>query len=131
LNRHRAIVITIFLGLAPLSAGCGKRTGVERFPVYGTVKFANGDKFSGTISFQPERGPAANTGVTNGTYKFDRNNGPVAGKQTVKFKPLISRSRIPEPPPKNNTLPATKTEWSQSTEVSNDGQNLHDFTLEN
>ena len=128
-NSHRAIVFSILLGLAPLFVGCGKRKGVERFPVHGAVKLANGEKLSGTISFLPARGPAATTALTEGSYKFDRRNGPVAGQQTVIVKRGVSGPRVFEPPARKKANLGTKTEWNQSTDVSDDGQYLHDFTL--
>jgi len=129
-KRHRAIVIVILLGLTPLLVGCGKRTGLERFPVHGTVTLANGEKFSGSIIFLPATGPAATTGLKDGAYQFDRNNGPVAGAQKVVVKRSVARSRIPDSRLKQDATPTTKTEWNESVEVSNDGHYLHDFTLE-
>jgi hypothetical protein len=36
-----------------------------------------------SISFLPASGPVANGEIINGKYEFTRENGPVAGKQTV------------------------------------------------
>ena len=60
-------------------AGCGQGKGVERLPVHGTVTLSSGEKLSGSITFLPAKGqlgPAATTKLAEGSYKFDRSNGP-------------------------------------------------------
>ncbi len=128
-NGHRAMVIAILLGLAPFAVGCSKGKSVERFPIHGTVKLANGEKFDGSITFLPDKGPAANIKVAEGRYKFDPSNGPVAGPQTVIVKRMVPMPRVP----KFSGQPAKQeanSEWTLRTEVSDDGQYLRDFTLE-
>ncbi len=129
LNSHRATVVLILLGLLPLLAGCGRGKRVERLPVHGTVTLSNGEKPSGSITFLPAKGqlgPAATTKLAEGSYKFDRSNGPAAGPQTVIVKRVVSRSRIPDKKP----LSKVKAEWTEAANVSDDGQYLHNFTLE-
>ena len=81
------IVVSIFLGLAPLLGGCGKK-GVERLPLHGTVTVASGEKVNGSITFRPAdgRGPSANVKLAEGSYQFDRKNGPAAGPHIVIVK---------------------------------------------
>ena len=132
-NSHRAIAVSILVGLAPLLVGCGKGNGVDRLPVHGTVTLASGEKLSGSITFTPAKGQLglpAGTKLTEGSYKFDRNNGPVAGPQTVIVTRVFPRSSVMESPPDNKAVPGTKAKWNQSTDISDDGQYVHDFTLE-
>ncbi len=134
-NDHRAIVSLFLLGLAPLLVGCGRGEVVERYPVHGTVTLANGARLSGSITFLPAKGrpgPAATTALVEGSYRFDRSNGPAAGSHAVKImKRNNSRSRIPQSPSDGQAAEKTRMEWTESTDVSDDGQYLHDFTLEN
>lgn len=132
LSSHRAIVSSILLGLAPLLVGCGRGKVVERFPVHGTVRLANGERLSGSITFLPAKGrpgPGATTALVEGSYRFDRSNGPVAGPQTVIVKRIVPRSRVPELPTDKQSAQTANSEWTESTDVSDDGQYLHDFTL--
>jgi hypothetical protein len=134
-NSHRVIVSSTLLGLASLLIGCGREEAVERFPIHGTVTFANGEKLNGSITFLPAKGrpgPAATTALVEGSYRFDRSNGPAAGPHTVKImKRNNSRSRIPKSPSDGQAAEKTRMEWTESTDVSDDGPYLHDFTLEN
>ena len=100
--------------------------------MHGTVTIANGERLSGSITFLPDkgqRGPAATTGLVEGSYKFDRSNGPSAGPHTVLMKRIVPRSRIPEPHVSKQTIAITKAEWTTSADVADDGQYLHDFSL--
>ncbi len=124
----------ILLGLAPVLVGCGRGTGVDRLPVHGTVTLANGEKLSGSITFRPAQGrsgPAATTNLTDGSYQFNRGNGPTAGSQTVIVMRIVPRSRIPQASTDKQALPNAKSQWTQSADISDDGQYLYDFTLEN
>ena len=130
-NSRRAIVSSVLLGLAPLLAGCGGGTGVERLPVHGTVTFPNGEKPDCSITFLPAKGrpgPSATTRVVGGRYKFDRNNGPAAGPHSVMLTRLFPRSgTIPTADKKASA--GMKTEWTESADVLDDGQYEQDFTL--
>ena len=133
MNSHRAIVVWILLGLAPLLVGCDKGQGGERLPVHGTVRFANGEKPGGWITFLPAKGragPAATTALAEGCYKFDRSNGPLAGPQTVIVKRVVPRSIALKAIADKQHVQKTKNQWTRSVNVLDDGQYLHDFTLE-
>jgi hypothetical protein len=130
---HRGILIVFLLGLAPLLAGCGRKNEVVRFPVHGTVVLADGAKLSGSISFLPAKGqsgPAATTALTDGSYKFDRSNGPAAGPHTVIVKRIVPRPRVPDPLTVKRPIQKAGMEWTRTAEVADDGRYLHDFTLE-
>ena len=135
-NSHRFIVVSILFGLAPLLVGCGRGTSVDRLPVHGTVTLADGGMFNGSITFLPANGrpgPAATMLVADGSYKFDRNNGPTAGAQTVIMKRIVPRSRIPEKKEivqkGKKAFQKTQGEWTLSADILDDGQYLQDFTL--
>lgn len=128
-NSRRAITNSILLGLALLVVGCGKGTSVKRFPVYGAVTLVSGEKLNGSITFLPasgRKGPAATTALVDGNYRFDRNNGPAAGLQTV----IVSEARTARSLPTKRVVEKTRREWTLSIDVTDDGQYSHDFTLE-
>ncbi len=132
MNSQRTIIVSIFLGLAPLLIGCGKGKGVERLPLHGTVTLANGERPSGSISFLPAKGqsgPSATAKLANGSYQFDRSNGPAAGPHTVKVKRIVPRSSVMESLAKKQPIAKTQSEWTSSADVANDGQYLQDFDL--
>ncbi len=148
MNSHRVVVVSLLLGLAPLLAGCGQGSGVKRLPVHGTVAFANGETLNGSITFRPADGlgPAATTKLEEGSYQFDRGNGPTAGPQIVIMRRVVSRSRIPDKKQavqqykqaaqqykqaqKNKqAIPKSEGEWTSSADLADDGQYLQDFTL--
>ena len=133
MHGQRAIVVSILLGLVPLLGGCSKGRGVERLPVHGTVTLANGGKFSGSITFLPaggRLGPAATTKLTDGSYLFNRGNGPTAGSQKVIVMRVVPRANVLNAIAEKKPMLATKTQWTQSADVADDGEYLHDFTLE-
>jgi hypothetical protein len=130
---HRSILLSILLGLAALFVGCGKNSELERLPVHGTVRLANGETLSDcSISFLPKkgvRGPSATTGLTGGSYKFDRDNGPTAGPHTVKVTRIERSRHLPGPLGGKPPDPKAKREWTTSADVLNDGKYLLDFDL--
>ncbi len=134
MDSHRSIVVCTLLGLALLVSGCGRGKGLQRIPLHGTVRLSNGEKISGSISFVPvkgQAGPAANTKLAEGSYTFDRSNGPTAGPHCVFVKRVDPGSRIPRLPPANQKpVPNAKAEWTQNAEISDDGQYLLNLTLE-
>jgi len=100
--------------------------------MHGTVALASGEKPSGSITFLPTKGragPAATTTLAEGSYQFDRSNGPMAGPKTVIVKRFVPRANVLRTLINKKAIPQTNTEWTQSVEVSDDGQCLHDFTL--
>lgn len=70
-------------------AGCGGNSGPVRASVEGSV-FLNGEPLKqGVIRFMPigdTAGPATSGTITNGTYKLEGDNGPVAGTNRVEIE---------------------------------------------
>ena len=100
--------------------------------MHGTVTLANGEKPNGSITFLPAKGatgPAATTTLVEGSYQFDRRNGPMTGSKTVIVKRFVPRANVLQTLTNKKAIPQTKTEWTQSVEVSDDGQYLHDFIV--
>lgn len=107
---------------------------MERFPVHGIVTVVNGERFNGSITFLPTNGrmgPSATTKVADGSYQFDRSNGPAAGPHTVIVKKGIPTPRIPDSVSARQSIPNTKTVWTESVDVADDGRYEHNFTLKN
>ncbi len=100
--------------------------------MHGTVTLASGEKPSGSITFLPAKGgagPAATTALAEGSYQFDRSNGPLAGPKTLIVKRFVPRAIVLQTLNNKKAAQQTKTEWAQSVEVSDDGKYLHDFIL--
>jgi hypothetical protein len=73
-------------GVFFVNGGCRHADGPPRIAVFGTVTSPSGDPINGMVSFLPEAGttgPAATASLIDGTFEFDRGNGPVAGKYRV------------------------------------------------
>jgi hypothetical protein len=130
-NSHRSIVIVVCFGLALLAAGCRSKSSTNRLPVHGTVTINNREAFNGSITFLPlggRPGPAATTGVSNGVYRFDRNNGPTAGQTKVIIYRIVPRTAMLDALiHKSGKRP--NFEWYQAADVPDDGQYTHDFTV--
>ena len=65
--------------------GCGN-DGPQRLAVSGSVDWQGEDVAAGSITFVPtdgNTGPSASSAVTDGSYEFNSENGPVAGKNRV------------------------------------------------
>jgi hypothetical protein len=82
------VVAASFLSLllALLIGGCSGSSGEGRLPVYGTVSDSSGEKISGSISFVPDQGTpgsGATASLIQGEYRFDKTNGPTAGRYRV------------------------------------------------
>jgi hypothetical protein len=128
LNKQRVIGVSILLGLAPLFAGCSSK----RLPIQGTVTLAKGEKFNGSITFLPARGgkgAAATVKLTEGCYKFDRSNGPSAGRKTVIVRRIVPR-RAARESFAENAIPNGKSEWIRTADVTADGDGVYDFDLD-
>jgi hypothetical protein len=131
-----ALLVTV---LALLPAGCGKAE-LGRLPVYGSVSCSSGEKLSGSISFLPDKGnsgPAATTGLVNGEYHFDRNNGPTAGTHRVVINKIThdrqaTRALPPRGPRTDSGASAVeeKTSWTLSADVPAGGPYRFDFKVE-
>jgi len=121
------------LGLALLSTGC-RRGNVDRLPVHGTVQTVAGEKLDASIALLPaggRKGPAANASVKEGEYRFDRVNGPTAGRTEVRIRRIDGRQRVPTLQAKTRRKTPTKSEWTKFVDVADDGKYVQDFTLEN
>ena len=132
MNSHQVVVVAAFLSLAPLFVGCGKQKGLGRLPLHGKVTLANGTTVSGTISFLPapgHAGPAATTKLAEGNYWFDGQNGPTTGPHTIIIKRIAHRDEQLKLLAAKTCQPPTKSEWTQSADISDDGQYLHDIKL--
>src|SRR5687767_11663369 len=77
------------LGMLVAALGCGG-DGLARVAVEGSVSQGGQPLSAGVISFLPaagNNGPAANTDIVEGRYRFDRTNGPIAGAHRVLVRP--------------------------------------------
>lgn len=121
-------------GIFFVIGGCQRTDGLGRIAVVGTVTTTAGDPVHGMISFLPEsgtKGPAATASLVDGNFKFDRNNGPVAGKYRVlvvkqladpKYKGAAApdpQAPAPAATPGHNQS-ATEEQWSFDADVSNE-----------
>jgi len=71
--------------------GCSRPSGPQRLAISGEVLFGQEPLESGRIRFIPieeTTGPVAVAVVTDGIYVFDRENGPVLGKNRVQIESL-------------------------------------------
>jgi hypothetical protein len=103
--------------------------------MHGTVTVANGEKLSyGSITFMPpdgKPGPSATAPVTEGNYKFDRENGPTSGPQVVIVKWVDpGRARVAIKVARKSAV-SGKTEWRGTANISDDGKFLCDFAFKN
>jgi hypothetical protein len=136
MSTHRAVFTLFCTLLALFSLGC-QRSSVDRLPIHGTVQTAKGEKFDASISFLPLEGkrPVANGSVKNGEYRFGRGDGPTAGPTKVIVRRIVQREKVaasrtkPDSRPAMKVAPPTKTEWTQSATVTDDGKYIQDFTL--
>ena len=132
-NFARVIVTSILLGLAPLLLGCGHGKGPERLPIHGTLTLPDGEKLNGSITFNPAKGqpgPSAFTKVADGIYKFDRSNGPTAGRHDVIVNRVIPRASTLESIAKRQPIEKKKNQWTSAADVLDDGKYLQDLKLE-
>jgi hypothetical protein len=131
-KRNRGLTLLVVLVLPLLAGGCGG-SGVPRLPVYGKVALPNGEAFNGAISFLPagdRKGMAATTRVTNGKYQFNRSDGPTAGPQTIVLRRFASgaeRVRTTQPGKAGEN---SRSEWTLTRDVPDDGRYSCDLTLE-
>jgi hypothetical protein len=131
--KYRALAILAFMGLFPLSFGCGGDTSLDRIPLHGTVTAADGERFNGAITFLPvegQSGPAATALLVDGKYEFDRVDGPTKGPHSVQVRRTTGRSIPGKASAAKQQANSSKTEWTLSAEVADDGQYLLDLTLD-
>jgi hypothetical protein len=115
-------------GILWANAGCRHSDGPERIAVFGTVTSASGDPVEGTISFLPNagtKGPAATVSLTDGTFQFDTQNGPVAGQYRVLVVVHLPDQKHKGAPERETPAAAQPddrpaAEWSFAAEVAPD-----------
>lgn len=76
----------LWVGIAAacLAGGCGRSDELERLAVWGSVVQEGKGTFNGTVRFLPKGdGPAVAADVTDGSYGFTTENGPIAGDYEV------------------------------------------------
>jgi len=132
--------LSVLVGLCALLAGCGRESEIVRLPVRGAVTLASGEQLNGSITFLPVggRGPAATTTVKDGSYQFDRTNGPTAGLHRVVIKRVIPKSamlesrgsRNPRAPKEAPQGSEPRLEWVLSTDVTEQNLDHCNFKLE-
>ena len=97
------------------------------------VTLPSGEKLSGSITFLPapgRPGQAATTKLAEGSYQFDRSNGPDGRPSTVIMRRVVSRAKMIEALKKGRlSRRLRKEEWTGSAEIADDGQYLHNFKL--
>jgi hypothetical protein len=116
--------VSIWLACAALvvGSGCQRADGLARLAVFGTVTSPSDVPINGMISFLPEAGtsgPAATASLVDGVFRFDTNNGPVAGKYrvlVVKSVPDRKQKGASEAP--QGAGPPPVEEWSFTADVS-------------
>ena len=117
----------------PVLAGCRGGTSLDRLPVHGTLTVVGGDKLNGSITFLPaggRGGPAATTGIVDGSYQFDRQNGPTSGRQDVLVKRIVPRGETLKSLSEKKPARPVKSEWTRSADIADDGQYVQDFALD-
>ena len=83
-------------------AGCGGSSGPPRLPVQGLVKVDGQSVEKGQIRFAPAAGtkaPLAATEITDGQYRFNRQDGPLAGEYIVTISVGGPTGVVKEGPP--------------------------------
>ena len=138
----------VFLGLVLVGAwavpGCRGDTPVPRVAVFGTVQRAGVPVARGSISFLPEqglRGPAANTVIRDGRYKFTESTGPSPGPHRVLIimtpdgKPdtnsMVGQFKAKGPPPdKRRGGQAGRTRWEFHVVVPSEPEYEKNFALD-
>ena len=92
----------------------------------------SGEKLSGSITFLPapgRPGPAATTKLAEGSYQFDRSNGPTAGPHTVIIRRVVSRAKMIERLKKGRLSRRLRKRMDSLRRIADDGQYLHNFKL--
>jgi hypothetical protein len=108
-------------------AGCSGNAGAARLPVTGRITGSGADTLVGSISFTPAKGNdglGATCALTNGSYRFDRTNGPTAGTYDVSIR------RTPTKPTGQANASQTRQEWTFKADVPASGPYNVDFKLD-
>lgn len=112
-----------------VSAGCGGPQGPTRIAVKGKIEQGGKPVPVGSISYLPapgNAGPAANTSIKDGEYRFTKEDGPITGAHVVEISTAIPSK---EPPPPSAVPKKTKWEF-KDVAVSETGPLEKDFRLE-
>jgi hypothetical protein len=107
-------------------AGCGEG-GSQRLPVTGHITGKDAETLDGSISFIPAKGNeglGATASLKNGEYRFDRSNGPSAGKHQVSIR------RTPSKPTIRPETTQMRQEWTFPADIPAGGPYTVDFQLD-
>lgn len=148
----RCVLAALTLSLFVFS-GCGSSTG--RCPLYGRVEVDGAAVAHGSISFLPaagNAGPAANTAIVDGEYRFTKETGPHRGPHRVVIdvdpypgeaaagqkagqdgkavgnKAAGAQARLSRPP-RGKVTPTAKRHWEIEYTVPENGDYGKDFEL--
>ncbi len=140
-NCRRSVGYLILIALCALPAGCRREDAIVRLPISGAVTIRSGEQLAGSISFLPasgQKGPAATTTLTAGSYQFDHTNGPTAGPHRVIIKRVVPKSDMlasrgshnPRAPKETPPPGELRMEWTLSADVSDQNLDHNDFRLD-
>ena len=140
LGRRASIAFVFPVLVSVVSIGCfgSAPKGPVRMPISGTVDREGIPVDEGVISFTPlSGGPAANSVIKDGKYKFTAADGVPVGK----YKVLIAATRkkdpnfvgrksdAPEIKDDRFKKPIPKNGWSREAEVTDDKKATYDFEV--
>jgi hypothetical protein len=117
-----AIAVGVATVLLPLSAGCGKRDGLERIPVSGAVTFQGQPVTDGQIRFVPKPGtmaPLSIETISDGQYDTSRSGGVPVGTYRVEIRSFDPKTPAPTGPgqPQRTQLLPTKYNSGSTLEL--------------
>jgi hypothetical protein len=125
-------------GLCIVAIGCG-RSNVDRLPVFGSIIGPGTEKLTGSVSFIPEgnrSSPGCVASLVNGQYRFDRTNGPGAGRYRILIRRAVTKTRASQEssPELTSTTPETTgrdatLEWTLTRDIAANGPYQIDFEL--
>lgn len=122
------------------AVGCGGGySGPDREAISGMVTREGLPIDSGSIKFTSKAGgPAAESGITDGRYQFDAENGPVVGEFDVTIIQHARREEVPEGTPKKDadfipedrfTGEQPKDGWKTTAEIQSNHTEPLDFEV--
>ena len=115
--------------LACFLAGCSAASEWDRLPLYGKLNVASlpPEQFTGSFSLVPLKGtlgPAANTAIRQGAYRFTTLTGPVPGKYRATVTTLPGGSKLDSlPKSAGKSKPASqpaRSHWTFDVEITAD-----------
>jgi hypothetical protein len=125
-RRHAFFALGTVVLFASALAGCGTQGG-KRLPVTGRITGLGAEAFDGSISFIPSKGNdglGATAALKDGSYSFDRTDGPTAGQYEVSIR------RTPDKAAVGSASGQSKQEWTFHAEIPADGPYTRDFQLD-